>query len=141
VFSQFIDRGAFADVALSTDKKHQGIGLAIVRQLALQYPKSSFNNDPLLVYLTARDKSRGEQAVEELQADKQLLSAKALLKDGGLTDIRYTSLDVSDSKSINHFAAFLEKEHGQIDILVNNAGIAVDGFGGSLAIKLQAFFR
>jgi carbonyl reductase 1 len=87
--------------------------------------------------LTARDKSRGQQAVEELQADKQLVSAKALVKDGGLTEIKYASLEISDSKSIEQFADFLKREHGQIDILVNNAGVAIDGFGEHFLIKVQ----
>lgn len=108
--------------------RQKGVGLAIVRQLALQYSKSPLNNGPLLVYLTARDKSRGEKALEELQSDKQLLSAKALAKDGGLTSIKYAALDISDKKSIEEFAALLKKEHGQIDIIVNNAGVAMDGF-------------
>lgn len=115
----------------------QGIGLAIVRQLALQYPKSSFNNGPLLIYLTARDQSRGQKAVEDLQSDKQLLSAKALQHDGGLTDIKYAALDIADKKSIEDFAAFLKKEHGQIDFLINNAGVAIDGFGTCRAYVLE----
>lgn len=105
--------------------------MAIVRQLALQYPQSSYNNGPFLIYLTARDAGRGQKAVEELQSDKQLKSAKALRQDGGLTDIKYASLDIADKKSIEEFAAFLKKEHGEIDILVNNAGVAIDGFGMS----------
>lgn len=109
----------------------QGIGLAIVRQLALQYPNSKLNNGPFLIYLGARDQSRGQKAVDDLKSDKQLLSAKALQQDGGLTEIKYASLDIGDKKSIQEFADFLKKEHGQIDILVNNAGVAIDGFGAS----------
>ncbi|KAK9900896.1 carbonyl reductase [Cystobasidium minutum MCA 4210] len=117
---------------------NKGIGLAIVRQLALQYPQSKFNNGPFLIYLGARDKSRGEQAVEELQADKQLKTAKALVQDGGLTDIKYASLDIADKKSIDDFAAFLKKEHGQIDMLINNAGVAIDGFDSDVVEKTLA---
>lgn len=73
---------------------NKGIGLACVRQLALQYPKSSLNNGPLLVYLTARDEGRGKAALEDIQNDAQLASAKALRSQGGLTDIRYLPLDV-----------------------------------------------
>lgn len=102
-----------------------------MRQLALQYPKSQFNNGSLLIYLTARDQSRGQKAVEDLKSDKQLKSAKALQEDGGLTDIKYAALDIANKKSIEDFAAFLKKEHGQIDFLINNAGVAIDGFGKS----------
>lgn len=109
---------------------NKGIGLAIVRNLALQYPSSAFNNGPLLIYLCARDKKRGEDAVQALEGDAQLKKAKALARDGGLTTVRYHGLDISRTKSIVDFAGFLEKEHPEgIDMVVNNAGIAMDGFG------------
>ncbi|KAK4691921.1 hypothetical protein P7C71_g5185, partial [Lecanoromycetidae sp. Uapishka_2] len=109
---------------------NKGIGLAIVRNLALQYPSSAFNNGPLLIYLTARDKSRGEEAVKILQNDDQLKKAKALSQDGGLATIKYHGLDISKEQSILDFASFLKKEHPDgIDIVVNNAGIAMEGFG------------
>ena len=111
---------------------NKGIGLAIVRNLALQYPSSTFNNGPLLIYLTARDQSRGEAAVKALQDDAQLKRAKALAKDGGLTTVKFHSLDISREKSILDFAGFLKQEHeGGIDVVVNNAGIAMEGFGTS----------
>ena len=81
------------------------------------------------MYLTARNKERGEAALQSLLQDKQLLQAKALSKDGGLTEIKYQSLDISQTKSIQEFRTFLEGEHPQgIDVLINNAGIAMDGF-------------
>lgn len=111
---------------------NKGIGLAIVRNLALQYPSSAFNNGPLLIYLTARDKSRGEEAVKTLQNDDQLKKAKALAQDGGLATIKYHGLDISKKQSILDFAKFLKEEHPDgIDIVVNNAGIAMEGFGKS----------
>ena len=108
-----------------------------MRNLALEYPTSAFNNGPLLIYLTARDKSRGEAAVAALQSDEHLITAKALRKDAGLTEIKYHALDISDSNSIEAFAGFLKQEHPDgIDIVVNNAGIAMTGFGESLALCL-----
>ena len=107
---------------------HQG--LAIVRNLALEYPSSSFNNGPFLIYLTARDQSRGEEAVKTLQNDALLRKAKALANDGGLATIRYHELDISKPQSSKDFATFLGKEHPEgIDMVVNNAGIAMNGFG------------
>ena len=115
------------DVLTSDD---QGIGLAIVRNLALEYPKSPFDNGAFLVYLTARNKERGEEALKNLQQDDQLRQAKALSKDGGLTEIKYHPLDISQSKSIQDLREFLKAEHPQgIDFVINNAGIAMNGFG------------
>ncbi|KAB8339231.1 hypothetical protein FH972_022165 [Carpinus fangiana] len=123
---------AYARIAAVTGA-NKGIGFAIVRNIALQYPKSSLNNGPLLIYLTARDASRGEQALKDINADSQLRDAKALRSDGGLADIKYHSLDVSSHQSIDAFASFLKKEHPEgIDLLVNNAGVALDGFNGEV---------
>jgi carbonyl reductase 1 len=104
--------------------------------LALQYPKSSFNNGPLLIYLTSRDEGRGKAALADLQNDQQLKAAKALKTDGGLTDIKWGALDISDNTSINEFVKRLEKEHGQIDFYIGNAGIAMQGFGKLTALYI-----
>ncbi|KAL2408401.1 Carbonyl reductase [NADPH] 1 [Exophiala dermatitidis] len=108
---------------------NKGIGIAIVRQLALQYPKSAYNDGPLLIYLTARNEERGKAALESLHSDPQLTQAKALRSQGGLTDVKYHPLDIDNTQSIRDFASFLKKEHPQgIDFLINNAGIALQGF-------------
>lgn len=120
---------SYARTALVTGA-NKGIGLAIVRNLALQYPSSSFNDGPFLIYLSARDQKRGEDAVESLHQDVQLKKAKALAEYGGLSTIKYHGMDISKPESIRDMAKFIEKEHPQgIDIVVNNAGIAMDGFG------------
>ncbi|PSN61155.1 carbonyl reductase [Corynespora cassiicola Philippines] len=112
---------------------NKGIGYAIVRLLALQYPKSPLNNGPFLIYLTARDQGRGEAAFNSLQDDDQLKQAKALMADGGLSEIRYHALDITDSNSIKNFVAYLKKEHGDgVDFVINNAGIALDGFDSNV---------
>ncbi|KAF1358875.1 NAD(P)-binding protein [Lizonia empirigonia] len=106
-----------------------GIGLAIVRQLAFQYPKSPLNNGSFLIYLTARDKGRGEAALKQLEQDAQLKQAKALKADGGLAEIKYHHLDMIDSCSIESLADYLKEAHTEgIDFVINNAGIALTGF-------------
>ncbi|KAK5052016.1 hypothetical protein LTR84_002820 [Exophiala bonariae] len=112
---------------------NKGIGLAVVRQLALQYPKSAFNNGPLLIYLTARNEERGRAALESLTADKQLQSAKALKSQGGLTDIKYLNLDISSKQSVDDFAAHLKTNHPDgVDFLINNAAVALQGFDSNV---------
>ncbi|KAJ0304883.1 hypothetical protein COL5a_004369 [Colletotrichum fioriniae] len=112
---------------------NKGIGFAVVRQLALQYPNSHLNNGSLLIYLTARDKSRGEQALSKIQGDADLKQAKALSTHGGAADIKYQQLDISDSSSISNLAAFLKKEHPDgVDFIINNAGIAMQGFDSNV---------
>ncbi|EAT85102.2 hypothetical protein SNOG_07636 [Parastagonospora nodorum SN15] len=79
--------------------------------------------------LTARDKSRGEAAVQTLLHDPQLTQAAALKSHGGLADIKFHALDVTDSTSVRALADHLKSAHsGGIDFVINNAGIAMDGF-------------
>ncbi|KAI9815538.1 MAG: hypothetical protein M1827_002672 [Pycnora praestabilis] len=112
---------------------NKGIGLAIVRNLALQYPKSAFNNGPFLIYLTARNKERGEEALQKIHHDSQLKQASALAQDGGLTDVKYHQLDISETDSIRAFSEMLQTEHPKgIDFVINNAGIAMTGFDSTV---------
>ncbi|KAK4956412.1 hypothetical protein LTR10_005936 [Elasticomyces elasticus] len=112
---------------------NKGIGLAIVRQLALQYPKSPLKSGPFLIYLTARSEERGAEAVKTLESDQQLKDAKVLVKDGGDTTIKFYALDISQTKSIQDFSTFLKKEHPDgVDVVINNAGIAMQGFDANI---------
>lgn len=86
----------------------------------------------MLVYLTARDTARGEEALANLHEDATLKEAKALGQDGGMTDIKFHQLDIIHSGSIQGLVDHLAKEHpGGLDFVVNNAGIAMDGFSKS----------
>lgn len=115
---------------------NKGVGLAIVRQLALQYPQSTFNNGPLLIYLTARNEERGRAALHSINEDPQLRAAKALRSQGGLADVEYLPLDIDSRQSIDDFAAQLKKSHPDgIDFLINNAGIAMQGFDNNVVEK------
>jgi carbonyl reductase 1 len=112
---------------------NKGIGFAIVRQLALQYPKSTLNNGPLLIYLAARDKSRGEAALQKLHEDPQLKKSKALAADGGLSEIKFHALDITDSSSVQSFVKDLKESHADgLDFVINNAAIAMDGFDANI---------
>jgi carbonyl reductase 1 len=71
----------------------------------------------LLIYLTARDNGRGEEAVQKLAKDPLLVEAKALRAAGGLTEVKYHQLDIADDQSISDFAAFLAEQHPEgVDI-------------------------
>jgi carbonyl reductase 1 len=115
---------------------NKGIGLAIVRQLALKYPSSKFNTGPLLIYLTARNEERGRAALETIKSDPQLKKAGALRSQGGLTDVEYLPLDIDSTQSIDSFATTIKTQHpGGIDFLINNAAIAMDGFNADVVKK------
>ncbi|XP_055501173.1 carbonyl reductase [NADPH] 1-like [Leucoraja erinacea] len=81
---------------------NKGIGLEVVRSLCRH-----FDGD---VFLTARDASRGQQALLKLQ-EEQL---KPL----------FHQLDIDDLESIRELRAFMLQKYEGIDVLVNNAGIA-----------------
>jgi carbonyl reductase 1 len=119
---------SFSRVAVVTGA-NKGIGLAVVRQLALAYPSSSLNKGPLLIYLTARDQSRGEAAVKDIHNDLQLSKARALDSYGGLSTVKFHELDIANPNSIDAFAASMKETHPDgIDFLINNAGMAMNGF-------------
>ncbi|KAK4974060.1 hypothetical protein LTR28_010586, partial [Elasticomyces elasticus] len=97
---------------------NKGVGIGIVRNIALSYPTSPLHIGPLCIYLTARSTQRGEEALQTLHNDPQLKQAGVLAQDGGETTIKFRELDISDPASIHAFKDFLAKEHPQgIDIL------------------------
>ena len=80
---------------------NKGIGFETARQLAAR---------EMTVLVGARDPDRGHAAEQSL-------------RDGG-ADARFVPLDVTDAKSIQRAAEWIEGEHGHLDVLVNNAGTA-----------------
>ncbi|XP_037469501.1 (+)-neomenthol dehydrogenase-like isoform X2 [Triticum dicoccoides] len=84
---------------------NKGIGFEVCRQLA--------SDGEVTVVLTARDETRGTEAVEKLRAL-------------GLTDddVVFHQLDITDESSIASLGDFLKTRFGKLDILVNNAAIA-----------------
>jgi len=93
---------------------NKGIGLAIAKGLA---------EEGFFVWIGARDRSRGEQAV-------------AQLRHAGL-DAGFLELDVAVEDSVYRAAATLSAQIGALDVLVNNAGIAVDMTKAPSEVRMQ----
>jgi NAD(P)-dependent dehydrogenase (short-subunit alcohol dehydrogenase family) len=83
---------------------NKGIGFETARQLGAR---------GVTVLAGARDEARGRRAEQAL-------------RDGG-AEARFVPLDVTDAKSAQAAADWIDREYGHLDILVNNAGIAVGG--------------
>ncbi|WJX44296.1 alcohol dehydrogenase [Trifolium repens] len=85
---------------------NKGIGFALVKRLA---------ELGLSVVLTARDKQKGEAAVESIRAQLGLVASH----------VHFLLLDVSDPHSIQTFASSFKAKFGAtLDILVNNAAVS-----------------
>jgi NAD(P)-dependent dehydrogenase (short-subunit alcohol dehydrogenase family) len=89
-----------AKIALITGA-NKGIGFETARQLGAQ---------GMTVLVGARDEERGR-------------AAESALREGG-ADARFVQLDVTDAKSVQQAAEWIEAEYGRLDVLVNNAGTA-----------------
>jgi hypothetical protein len=93
-----------AKVAVVTGAS-QGLGLALVRGLCRRLGAGG------IVYLTARDRGRGERAAAGLEAE-------------GLSP-RLEMLDVRDDTSVTALAQALGERHGGVDIVVSNAAARI----------------
>jgi NAD(P)-dependent dehydrogenase (short-subunit alcohol dehydrogenase family) len=80
---------------------NQGLGLALVRG-----PCRALGTDGI-IYLTARDRKRGEQAVGGLEAEDLLP--------------RLELLDVRDDASVRALTDRIAQRHGGVDIVISNA--------------------
>ena len=80
---------------------NKGIGFETARQLAGQ---------GMTVLAGARDEERGRRAERALR--------------GCGADARFVQLDVTDAKSVQRAAEWIEAGYGRLDVLVNNAGTA-----------------
>jgi NAD(P)-dependent dehydrogenase (short-subunit alcohol dehydrogenase family) len=89
-----------AKIALITGA-NKGIGFETARHLGSQ---------GITVLIGARDEERGR-------------AAQRALGDGG-ADAHFIQLDVTDAKSIQRAAEWIDGAYGRLDILVNNAGTA-----------------
>lgn len=91
-----------AQVAFVTGA-NQGLGLSLVRALCRQLGENG------VVYLAARDRDRGEQAVAQLRAE-------------GLNPV-FHPLDVRDTSQVDAAAELLRERHGGVDIVLSNAAL------------------
>ena len=82
---------------------NKGLGYETARQLA---------NQNIKVLIGARDETRGREAAEKLQ-------------NKGF-EAEFVAVDVTDEKTLEAAAKYVEENYGKLDILVNNAGIAVE---------------
>jgi NAD(P)-dependent dehydrogenase (short-subunit alcohol dehydrogenase family) len=82
---------------------NKGIGREIASQLAAR---------GIMVWIGARDESRGETAAEALRAQG--------------ADARFVRLDVTSDESVREAARIVAAQSPRLDILVNNAGVALD---------------
>lgn len=80
---------------------NKGIGWETARQLGSQ---------GMTVLVGARDEERGREAEQALRS-------------AGI-DAHCVQLDVTDAKSVQNAATWIEAEFGRLDVLVNNAGTA-----------------
>jgi len=85
---------------------NQGLGYALVEGLCRALAPDD------IVYLTARDAARGDEAIASLRAH-------------GLAP-RLGVLDVDVPDSIERFAAMLGREHGGVDLVISNAARRMD---------------
>ncbi|CAG5059256.1 unnamed protein product [Parnassius apollo] len=85
---------------------NKGIGYVTVKELC--------RRGVGVVYLTARDEKRGNEALENLKKE-------------GLNPI-FHLLEVTDKESVKRLAKHLKEEHGGIDILINNAAVITANF-------------
>lgn len=104
---------------------NKGIGYGIVKSLCQKFDG--------IIYLTARDEKRGQDAVKSI---KELNVCKHP------DQLRFHKLDILDQTSIQKLHDDLLSQHGGLDILVNNAAIAfkndaIEPFGQQAEVTLQ----
>lgn len=78
---------------------NKGVGFAVCKLLA---------SKGIVVILTARDKTRGLEAIDKLKSEC-----------GPSDHVNFHQLDVSDPASVSSLVDFVKHKFGKLDILVN----------------------
>jgi hypothetical protein len=90
---------------------NKGIGLAIINRLLATAPPTP----PLVIYLLARDRSRGEAALNEVQSSIK-----------GDHQVKFGQLDVTAQDSIDACKKQIEEEQGKVsDLISSSLGVNV----------------
>jgi NAD(P)-dependent dehydrogenase (short-subunit alcohol dehydrogenase family) len=97
--SDLVSNGSAGPRVALVSGANKGIGRAIASGLA---------RDGFVVYLGARDSTRGSAAAGELAASG---------------DVRFLLLDVTSDADVEAAVARVESDFGHLDVLVNNAGV------------------
>lgn len=97
---------------------NKGIGLETARQLGRL---------GIITLIGARDRARGEHAVQTLRAER--------------VDARFVHLDVADDQSVALAAKTIERDLGRLDILVNNAAVMFHGEDGLPSSTSMRIYR
>jgi NAD(P)-dependent dehydrogenase (short-subunit alcohol dehydrogenase family) len=85
---------------------NKGLGFGMVKNLAENHPE-------LKIILSARDESKGNQAISQL---------------GNLSkNVDFVQLDADKDESVKKAADWVKQKYGGLDILINNAGVAIKG--------------
>ncbi len=84
---------------------NQGLGFALVKALC------NYLGPDASIYLTARDRSRGEEAIRQL-------------RQRGLGPL-FHLLDVTDDASVAALAETIRTQHGGVDIVISNAAARI----------------
>jgi NAD(P)-dependent dehydrogenase (short-subunit alcohol dehydrogenase family) len=93
---------------------NRGIGFEICRQLAA----NNFH-----VILTARDKTKGQEALNILQQED--------------IQVDFYPLQVTSSASRNDLKRYVVDKFITLDVLINNAGILIKNSGGALDVSIE----
>lgn len=103
---------SFAGQTIIVTGASSGLGLEAVRQFVLL--------GAYKIILACRSIAKGEQCLEDMQADVDVKQSKTILE--------VVQLDLDDYQSVLTFVKHVKEKVNELDILLNNAGMNVLGY-------------